>query len=141
MDVVRAENDIDVRCLLADDVAVLLGQATGDDDLATVALLLPRLQPTERAVQLVVGVLADAAGVEHHDIGVGLVGDRHVPIVFHEAGDAFGVVLVHLTPEGVDDVAAGHGRKAIGAASAHEGSCIEPSASSGNPGLYASSHR
>ena len=38
--------------------------------------LLPRLQVAEVAVELVVGVLADAAGVEHDDVGVGLVVDR-----------------------------------------------------------------
>ena len=117
MHVVRAEHDIDVRGLLANEIAILLCQAPGDDDLATLALLLPRLQPAERAVQLVVGVLANAAGVEHHHVGVGLVGDRDVVVVFEQAGDSLGVVLVHLTPKGVDDVAAGHGPKAIGAVS------------------------
>ncbi len=108
MHVVRAEHDVDVRRLGAHQIAILLRQATGHDDLATVALFLPRLQPTERAVQLVVGVLADAACVEHDDVGVGLVGDRDIAVVFHQAGDSLGIVLVHLTPEGVDDVAAGH---------------------------------
>jgi hypothetical protein len=50
---------------------VLLGQATGDRDLKVGPLLLERLQVPEVAVQLVVGVLADAAGVEHDDVGIG----------------------------------------------------------------------
>ena len=34
MDVVGAEDDVDLRRPSADDLAVLLGQAAGDDDLA-----------------------------------------------------------------------------------------------------------
>ena len=59
------------RC--RDELAVLLGEAAGHDDLAAVALVLPGLQVAEVAVQLVVGVLTDAARVEHDDVGVVLV--------------------------------------------------------------------
>ena len=76
MDVVRAEHDVDPRRPLAHDVAVLLRQAAGDDDLPTVALGLPALQPAEVAVQPVVGVLPDAAGVDHDHVGVGLIDGR-----------------------------------------------------------------
>ena len=58
-------------------VLVLLRQAAGHDDLAAVLLALPRLQVPEVAVQLVVGVLADAARVEDDHVGVVLgVGAR-----------------------------------------------------------------
>jgi hypothetical protein len=58
--------------------------------------------------KLLVGVLPDAAGVEHHDIGLAhVVGLPHA--VGHEhAGQALGVVLVHLAPECADDKALGH---------------------------------
>ena len=67
--VVGAEHDVDVRRPLDDELAVLLGQAPADRDLQVGALLLQRLQAAEVAVELVVGVLPDAARVEHDDVG------------------------------------------------------------------------
>ena len=99
---------------LAHDVAILLGEAARHDDLAPVARGLPRLQVAEVAVELVVGVLADAARVEHDHVGVGLVGGRHQTVGLEQPGDALGVVLVHLAPVGADDVGAGHGPEASG---------------------------
>ena len=110
VDVVRPHHHVDVPGPLVDEVAVLLGEAAGHDDLAAGALRLPRLEMAEVAVQLVVGVLADAARVEHDDVGVAEVAGRDHPVGFEEAGDALGVVLVHLAPERAHDVAAsGHG--------------------------------
>ena len=108
MDVVRAEHDVDVRRPVADDLAVLLGQASRHHDLATVALALPRLEVTEVAVELVVGVLTDAARVEHDDVGVVLGAAAHEPVGLEQAGDAFRVVLVHLAPVGAHEVAPRH---------------------------------
>ena len=104
VDVVRAEHDVHVPGLALHELAVLLGEAAGDDDLATVSLALPRLQVAERAVELVVGVLADAARVEHDDVGLGLGCDRHQAVGLEQAGDALGVVFVHLAPEGAQHV-------------------------------------
>ena len=74
-----------------------------------------RLQVAELAVELVVGVLPDAAGVEHDDVGVVLRGGRHQAVGLEQPGDALGVVLVHLAPVGADGVGpGGHGRKATG---------------------------
>jgi hypothetical protein len=72
----------------------------------------------ERAVELVVGVLADAARVEDDDIGVAVVVHRDEPLRIEQPGDALGVVLVHLTPERAHDVAPTHRSEATGAASA-----------------------
>ena len=60
----------------------------------------------EVAVELVVGVLADRAGVE--DDHVGLLADGHggVPGILEQAGEALGVVDVHLAPVGADLVGA-----------------------------------
>ena len=98
---------------LLDEVAVLLGHAAPHRDLHALVAILARLQVTERAVELVVGVLADAAGVEHDDVGGVLRRGRDEAVGLEEAGDALGVVLVHLAPEGPDEVAlAGSGRVA-----------------------------
>ena len=109
VDVVRAHHDVDVAGLWRDDVAVLLGEAAGHDDLAAVALRLPRLQVAEVAVQLVVGVLADAARVQHDDVGVGLGRRGDHPVGLEQSGDALGVVLVHLTAERAHEVATAAG--------------------------------
>ena len=53
-----------------DLAAVLLGQAAADGDLHARARLLDRMQVAEVAVEPVVGVLPDRAGVEHHDVGL-----------------------------------------------------------------------
>ena len=126
VDVVGSHHNVDVAGLGTDDVTVLLGEAPGHDDLAAVALRLPRLQVAEVAVQLVVGVLADAAGVEHDHVGVDLRRRRNHPIGLEQPGDALGVVLVHLTAERAHEVATGvrHLGEAIG------GSCRGPEARS-----------
>ena len=69
-EVVGAEHDVDVPGPLDDQVAVLLGEAAADRDLQVGVGVLQGLEPAEVAVELVVGVLADAAGVEDDDVGV-----------------------------------------------------------------------
>ena len=70
MNVVRAHHHINVAGLLGDQFLILLSKTSCHDDLAAVLLALPRLQVAQVAIQLVVGVLSDAARVEHHDIGI-----------------------------------------------------------------------
>ena len=98
-DVVRAEDGVDVRRPLEEQLAVLLGQAAADRDLQLGPSLLDRLQMPEVPVELVVGVLADAAGVEDDNVGlVQVLGAGHAVCGQHR-GDALGVVFVHLAPE------------------------------------------
>ena len=80
VDVVGAEHHVHVGGLADDEVTVLLGQAAPDDDLHVRAALLRRLELAEVAIELVVGVLADAAGVEHHHVGVVDAGCRAQPV-------------------------------------------------------------
>ncbi len=89
-------------------LALVLREAAAHDDLHAGAAVLDGLQHAEVAVELVVGVLTDAAAVEHHDVGVLGVGGRDETIGLEEPGDPLGVVLVHLTPEGADEVRASH---------------------------------
>ena len=106
--VVGAEHDVDVAGPRHDLVPVLLGEAATDRDLQVGTALLQRLERAEMAVELLVGVLADAAGVEDDDVGVFEAGRRLHPVGREHAGDPLGVVLVHLAPVGADEVAAGH---------------------------------
>ena len=105
-DVVGAEHDVDPRRLPRDRRAVLLGQAAADGDLHPGLLRLHRREVAEVAVELVVGVLADRAGVEHDDVGL-LVGvGRDVAGLLEQPGEPLGVVHVHLAPVGPDLVRA-----------------------------------
>ena len=106
--VVGAEHDVDVAGALDDQLAVLLREAAADRDLEVGTARLQRLEVPEVAVELVVGVLPDAAGVEHDDVGgLDIVGRLHA-LCGEQARDALGVVLVHLAPEGAHVEAAGH---------------------------------
>ena len=102
--IVGAEHRVDERRLLLNEVAVLLGETAGDRDLHAGLARFGRLQVAERAVEAVVGVLADAARVEHDNVGVGLRIRRHQPVGLEQTRNAFRVVLVHLTPEGAHEI-------------------------------------
>ena len=100
--VVGAEDDVDVAGPLLDELPVLLGQAAADGDLHFGPPALERLEVAEVPVEFVVGVLPDAAGVEHDEIGlVGGAGRLHA-LLREQPGQALRVVLVHLAPEGPD---------------------------------------
>src|SRR5205823_1026829 len=104
--VVGAEHDVDMAGPLAYPLAVLLGEASTDGDLEIRAALLQRLQTTQVAVELVVGVLPDAARVQDHDVGGLDVVGRLETVGSQQTGDPLRVVLVHLAPEGSDVEAA-----------------------------------
>jgi hypothetical protein len=85
---------------------VLLGEATADGDLHPRPLLFQRAQLAQVAVQAVVCVLADAAGVENDDVSILEILRRDHTLGFEEAGQALGVVLVHLAAESAHKVTA-----------------------------------
>ena len=93
---------------------VLLRETSAHDDPEPRMGELRWFQVSEVAVELVVGVLTDRAGVEHHDTRVGdIVGPRHT-VGVEQPGDALRVMLVHLAAEGADQVGALHGTEGIG---------------------------
>ena len=106
--VVRAEHDVDPAHLLLDELPVLLGQAAADGDLEPRLGVDQLLEPAEGAVEALVSVLPDAAGVEHHDVRLLHGGGRLQAVGHQEPGQALRVVLVHLAPEGADEVGPGH---------------------------------
>ncbi len=105
-DVVRAEDGVHPRRLLQDGFAVLLGQAAADGDLHARVGCLDRRQHAEVAVELVVRVLPDGAGVEDHDVGLVAV-RRDVAGGLEHPGHPLGIVDVHLAAEGAHLVGAG----------------------------------
>jgi hypothetical protein len=58
--------------------------------------VLDRLEVVEVAGELVVGVLAHGAGAGHDDARLRAVRDRGLARLVEQAGDALGVVHVHL---------------------------------------------
>jgi len=69
-EVVRAEHDVDPAHSLLDALPILLREATADGDLKSWLRVDQLLQAPERPVEPLVGVLPDAARIEHHDVGV-----------------------------------------------------------------------
>ena len=108
-EVVCSEHDVDPRGLLQDGAAILLGKTAADSDLHSGTTRLDRCQMREVAVQLVVGVLPDGAGVEDHQVGITIVGCADITGLFEETGNTLGVVDIHLTAVGADLVGAPHG--------------------------------
>jgi hypothetical protein len=103
-----ADDDVDPRRPALDRALILLRQASRDDDPELRVPILERFQMSQVAVQLVVGVLADRAGVQDdHPRVAGVLGRRH-PVGHQDPADPLGVVLVHLAPEGADQEARLH---------------------------------
>ena len=106
--VVGAEHDVHPRRPAHDLGPVLLRQAAAHRDLHARLRGLDRPQVAEVAVEPVVGVLPDRAGVEHDDVGGGVRAGPRVARRLEQPGHPLGVVHVHLAPVGADVVAAAH---------------------------------
>ena len=105
-DVVGAEYDVDPWGPPQHRVTVLLSQTAADRDLHIGVGLLARRQVAEISVQLVVGVLAHRAGVEHDDVGVRPIGRLAVSGGFQQPRQPLGVVHIHLAAIGADLIGA-----------------------------------
>ena len=99
---------------------------------------LHRGQVAEVAVELVVRVLPDRAGVEHHDIGLLVASGTNVPMGLQQPGDPLGVVHVHLAAVGPDLVGAPgsesrvHQGSRVGAGPLNGGTATEGSVPAGS---------
>ena len=89
INIVRSEHHIHMSRTLADEVTVLLRQTTPDHNLQVRIDLFQRLEIAQRAIELVVGVLPYATGVENDDIGLCLIIDPPHPVGLKETGDPF----------------------------------------------------
>ena len=104
--VVGAEHDVEVGQLVGELLAVALADAAayGDDALRERRARAQRdvLEGSHLAVEARVRRFAHAAGHERHDVGLfdGFNGKRAQ--AFQHAGDALGIVLVHLASERAD---------------------------------------
>ena len=107
-DVVRPNDHVDVIRPLTKRSFVLLREASGHRDLEFRPLCLEGPQVAQVTVKLVVGVLPDAAGVQHDDVCfVEIIGGFEA--VRHQlTGEPLGIMLVHLAAEGANEELAGH---------------------------------
>ena len=93
----RAEHEIDGGRPALDGVLVELRHAAHDADDEIRPLGLEQAQLAELREHLVLGLLADGAGVDEDEVGLGLVGGQLLAVLAQETGDPLGVILVHLT--------------------------------------------
>ena len=104
----RPERDVDVRIELEQAVALRFRITAPDGDHLVRVASLDRGGLCEVRRELLVGFLADRAGVEHEDVGVVLRGRLAQSELLEHALDPLAVVSVHLAAEGRDVVPA-HG--------------------------------
>ena len=98
----RAHDEVDPRGPLADQFLILLGHAAEHAHDEVGPLLLLESDAAERRVDLVLGVLADAAGVVEDGVGLAAT-RRHLPTLPAQRGDnEFAVEHVHLAADGFD---------------------------------------
>jgi hypothetical protein len=103
-DVVRADHDIDEIDLFEQRFSALLRHASSHHHHQVALALFELAKCARRAAQLVVRFLADAAGVEHDQIGqLGGIG-RGVTRARKCLLDPQGIVDIHLAAEGLDQV-------------------------------------
>ena len=106
LDVLRAEHGVDPRRLSGDALAVELGHAAADGDLQVGAFAFHLRPQADCAVHAFRRVLTHRACVHHDQIHVVvellLFGGRHIPLAREHAGDALGIVHVHLAAQCVD---------------------------------------
>ena len=103
-DVVRPEDDVHERRFPEQTLALLLGDAARDRQHGASLGLLERPERPEKAHQLVLGLLAYAAGVDDQEIGQRRLGRLTVTARPQDLLDPTGVVDVHLAAEGLDEV-------------------------------------
>ena len=86
-------------------LAFLLRHAAGDGDDGREPVSSPIIADlAEARVELLFGLLADAAGVDDDDVGVAIVVRALVARLLQQPGHPLGVVLVHLAAERFDQV-------------------------------------
>ncbi len=102
----RADHEIDYARALDDLLSLGLRHAASDRDhgveAARIPLLLQRAHPAKLGIDLLGGLLADMAGVENDEIGIGRIVGRRVAMTGERLRHALGVVGVHLAAEGLD---------------------------------------
>jgi hypothetical protein len=103
----RAEDKVQIRDPAQGPLALLLGHtaAEPDQDLRPIAFEQPEL--AQAGVDLVLGLLAHAAGVEQDEVGLFGDGCGEHPLLHQLSSQPLAVQLVHLATPGLDEETAG----------------------------------
>src|SRR5439155_16441243 len=101
-DVSRPHHEVDPRCAFEDGLPFLLRYASANTDLHVVATL-QLAQRSKSGKHLVLGLVADRAGVQENEIRLALVVHTPVPAQLQAAGEALAVEIIHLTAPGLDE--------------------------------------
>ena len=102
--IVGTEHEIDLGKALQDSIAHLLGDTPSDPDGAPGRLILPETQSAEVAVQLLLRLVPDRAGVHEEQVGGILARSRLVAGMTEQVLELLRVVDIHLAPVGADGV-------------------------------------
>src|SRR5262245_40702666 len=105
MPLLGSGHDADERRPLQDLAPLELGHAADDADHELGLAGLAPLHFAQPPVDLLDGLLPDAAGIEDDDVGVARVGRGLHAVVQQAPGDLLRVELVHLAAEGLDEEA------------------------------------
>ena len=104
---VEAEHRVGLGQLVGELLAVALGEAADGDDLLGAAACALEVGGLEQRVdRVLLGLLDEAAGVDHGDVGLGGVVDEQPPLGGEPAGQLLGVDLVAGAPQGHEGDAA-----------------------------------
>ena len=98
-----ADDQVDVRQPLQELGAAILRHAAEDPENEIGLIPLARLDVPGLADGLLLGGIADAAGVQQQDIAGVFRGDDPIPAGAQHRRDGFAVALVHLAPVGFDE--------------------------------------
>jgi hypothetical protein len=92
----RAEDEVDRRGAALDRALMKLRHAAHHTDDELGFLRLEQAKLAELREHLVLGLLADRAGVDENQVGFGLIGGQLPALLPEQAGHSLRVVLVHL---------------------------------------------
>ena len=102
MELLRADDEVDVRQAIEQFGAAVLRHAAEDPEDEVRLLLLPRREVAGLADGLLLGGVAHAAGIEQEHIAIVLIRHDAITPGTQQRRDGFAVALVHLAAVGLD---------------------------------------
>ena len=102
MDILRAEDKINMRGMLQYVFSFLLCDTSGNGYLHPWSLFLQVLHSSEFAVEFLFGFLPDAACIEYDKVRVGRAVGPGITLFLENSGHYFGIMHIHLTAKGMD---------------------------------------
>jgi hypothetical protein len=102
MEIVRAEDEIEIGGLPEESVPQFLGKASGHTHDEIRISSLESFQPPQLTVCLLGGLLPHATGVNDDNIRTGGLIDPHIALIAQKLSHLFGIMNIHLTAKGMN---------------------------------------